>query len=279
MFGHPYIAAAMLARGSVAKYDSALPLYYRVREAIRERIEAGEWKPGDLIPPESKLLGAFGVSRATIRQALLELVREGLLVRKQGRGSFVATRKIAEPLPRLVSFSEEMGREGLVASTRSIQVEVVQAHGRVASALRVPPTDTCIRLERVRCANGQPIVLLVSYLPTSLGIDPDEDFSGSLYALLEGKYGIELGEALQVIEAGAADKYVASQLNIGEGEPILIIRRGLFTKDESPVEYVEGFYPADKYRYTIRLDRQTHGDREVDRAAATRSASSPLGFA
>lgn len=269
----------MLPRGPVPRHDRALPLYYRVREAIRERIEAGEWKPGDLIPPESKLLEAFRVSRATIRQALLELVREGLLVRKQGRGSFVATRKIAEPLPRLVSFSEEMGREGLVASTRSIKVEVVQAPGRVASALRVPPADMFIRLERVRCADGQPIVLLVSYLPTALGIDPGEDFSGSLYALLEGKYGIELGEALQVIEAGAADKYVAAQLNIGEGEPILIIRRGLFTRDDSPVEYVEGFYPAAKYRYTIRLDRQTPGDREVERAAATRSASSTMGLA
>jgi GntR family transcriptional regulator len=279
MFGHSYILAAMLPRGPLPKRDSALPLYYRVREALRERIEAGDWKPGDLIPAESKLLEAFGVSRATIRQALLDLVREGLLVRKQGRGSFVATRKIAEPLPRLASFTEEMRREGLVASTRSVKVEVVQAPGRVASALRVASSDTFIRLERVRCADGHPIVLLVSYLPTSLGIDPGEDFSGSLYALLEDKYGIDLGEALQVIEAGAADKYVAGHLDLREGEPVLIIRRGLFTREGSPVEYVEGFYPADKYRYTIRLDRQTHADHEAERAAATTSASATTGLA
>jgi GntR family transcriptional regulator len=251
----------MLRGVTVQNDQSALPLYYRVREAIRERIAAGDWKPGDLIPAESRLLQSFGVSRATIRQALTELVREGLLVRKQGRGSFVAVRKIAEPLPRLASFSEEMRREGLVPSTRNIKVEVVQAPGRVAHALQVPATDTFLRLARVRCADGRPIVLLVSHLPTDLGIDPDEDFSGSLYALLEGKYGIALGQALQVIEAGAADKHVAVQLDIRDGEPILIIRRALFSREGKPVEYVEGFYPADKYRYTIRLERQTQADR------------------
>lgn len=257
----------------VTTRHSALPLYYRVREAIRERIEGGEWKPGDLIPPESKLLKAFSVSRATVRQALLLLVREGLLVRKQGRGTFVAARKIAEPLPRLVSFSEEMRHEGLVPSARNIKVELVQAPGRVAEALHVSPGDTFLRLERVRCADGRPIVLLVSYLPQALGIDMNEDFSGSLYALLEGKYGIELGEALQVIEAGAADKDVSAKLDIGEGDPILIIRRGLFARDGGAVEYVEGFYPADRYRYTIRLERQTHGDRQIDWTGATRTTT------
>jgi GntR family transcriptional regulator, N-acetylglucosamine utilization regulator len=247
----------MLPRSPIAQHHSAVPLYVRVREAIRDRIAAGEWKPGDLIPAESKLLDVFAVSRATIRQALLELVREGLLVRKQGRGTFVATRKIVERLPQLVSFSEEMRREGLRASTRSAKVEVVEAPPRVAAALHVSPADTFIRLERVRCADGQPIVLLVSYVPTALGVDPDEDFSGSLYALLEDKYGIEFGEALQVIEAGAADKDVAAQLDVEQGDPILIIRRGVFTRDGRALEYVEGFYPADRYRYTVRLDRQT----------------------
>jgi GntR family transcriptional regulator len=257
-------------------HNKALPLYYKVREAVRGRIEGGEWRPGDLIPPESKLLKTFGVSRATIRQALLDLVREGLLVRKQGRGTFVATRKIAEPLPRLVSFSEEMQREGLVPSTRSIKVEVAQPPRRVADALRVSPEHMVLRLERVRCADGQPIVLLVSYVPQALGIDPHEDFSGSLYALLEGKYGIELGEALQVIEAGAADKYVAGQLDIREGDPILILRRGLFARDESPVEYVEGFYPADRYRYTIRLERQPPGERPMAGTPSGAASSTTL---
>lgn len=249
-------------------HNKALPLYYKVREAVREQIERVRWRPGDLIPPESKLLAIFGVSRATIRQALLDLVREGLLVRKQGRGTFVAAHKIAEPLPRLVSFSEEMRRAGLVPSTRSIKVGVAQPPRRVADALRVSPEEMFLRLERVRCADGQPIVLLVSYIPQAVGIDPNEDFSGSLYALLEGKYGIELGEALQVIEAGAADKYVAGQLDIAEGDPILVLRRGLFARDESPVEYVEGFYPTDRYRYTIRLERQPQGERQMDTTAA-----------
>lgn len=267
----------MLTWSPGSPHEAVLPLYYRVRETLRDRIEAGEWKPGDLIPPESKLVEAFGVSRATIRQALLDLVREGLLVRKQGRGTFVAVRKIAEPLPRLVSFSEEMTREGLIPSTRDIKVEIVQAPRRVVEALRVSPADAFLRLERVRCAEGQPIVLLVSYLPESLGIDPNEDFSTSLYALLEGKYGIELGEALQIIEAGGADDHVAARLHIGEGDPVLIIRRGLFARDERPVEYVEGFYPADRYRYTIRLQRHPQGGRHTDTTARKREGSSTMG--
>jgi GntR family transcriptional regulator len=119
----------------------------------------------------------------------------------------------------------------------------------------------------------------VSYLPQALGIDPGEDFSGSLYALLEGKYGLELGEALQVIEAGSADKDVAARLGIREGDPVLIIRRGLFSTDERPVEYVEGFYPAERYRYTIRLDRQALAEREMDRVGITRAVNSTMGTA
>lgn len=270
----------MLTRPLASAHQAVLPLYYRVRETLRDRIEAGEWKPGDLIPPESKLLEAFGVSRATIRQALLDLVRDGLLVRKQGRGTFVAVRKIAEPLPRLVSFSEEMIREGLVPSTRAIKVERVrEAPRRVVEALRVSPADEFLRLERVRCADGQPIVLLVSYLPASLGIDPNEDFSSSLYALLEGKYAIELGEALQIIEAGAADDHVAAQLEIAEGDPVLIIRRGLFARDERPVEYVEGFYPADRYHYTVRLQRHPQAARQGDATVGRAEGGSTMSLA
>lgn len=235
--------------------SSALPLYYQVRETVRQQIEAEQWKRGDLIPSESDLQEALGVSRATIRQALQELVAEGLLIRKQGRGTFVATPKIAEALPRLVSFTEEMRMQNLAPSTSEAAVEIVEAPERVAEALATPPRERFLRIERVRCANGKPIVLLVSYLPRALGVDPREDFSGSLYALLEGKYGVRFGKAFQVIEAAAADDYVAQKLEIEEGDPILIIRRSAFSKSETPVEYVEGFYRADRYRYSIRLER------------------------
>ncbi|MDR7439852.1 MAG: GntR family transcriptional regulator [Armatimonadota bacterium] len=235
--------------------SSVIPLYYQIREDLRRRIEAGEWKPGEAIPSEAELQEIYGVSRATVRQALSELVMEGLLIRRQGRGTFVAPPKIVEPLPRLVSFTEEMRAVGLEPSTRSVKVELItDPPKRVRETLRTDE-DRFLRIERVRCANGQPIVLLVSYIPASLGIDPQEDFSGSLYALLETKYRIQLGEALQIIEAGVADEHTAAQLEIEEGEPILIIRRGTFAKDGRAVEYVEGFYPADRYRYTIRLER------------------------
>jgi len=233
---------------------SPLPLYYQVREAVRQAIRE-RYQPGDLIPSESELQESFGVSRATIRQALQELVAEGLLQRRRGRGTFVAAPKIAEALPRIVSFSEEMRKQGLVPSTRSVRVEAVPAPTRVVESLGLAADERCLRLERIRCANDRPIVLLVSYLPERLGIDPREDFTGSLYALLEGKYGIQLGEARQVIEAAAADKPVARALEIDEGDPILIIRRGVFSRARAPVEYVEGFYRADRYRYEIRLER------------------------
>jgi len=247
----------VLICGLMGRIDlhGVVPLYYRVREDVRRRIEAGEWKPGQAIPSEAELQEIYGVSRATVRQALLELVMEGILIRKQGRGTFVAPPKIAEPLPRLVSFTEEMRAVGMEPSTRSVKVEIVtDPPKRVRETLRADE-DRFLRIERVRCANGQPIVLLISYLPASLGIDPQEDFSGSLYALLETKYNIRLGEAIQIIEAGLADEYTAAQLGIEEGEPILIIRRGTFAMDGRAVEYVEGFYPADRYRYTIRLER------------------------
>lgn len=236
--------------------NQIIPLYYRVREDLRRRIEAEEWKLGDAIPSEAELQEAYGVSRATVRQAVLEMVMEGLLIRKQGRGTFVAPPKIAERLPRLASFSEEMRAVGMKPSTRSTKAEIVtDPPQRLCGTLRTSRDERFLRIERVRCADGQPIVLLISYLPASLGVAPSEDFSGSLYELLETKYGIEIGEAVQMIEASLADEYTASQLGIEEGEPILIIRRGTFAKDGRAVEYVEGFYTADRYRYTIRLER------------------------
>lgn len=235
--------------------NSVLPYYYQIREILRQKIAEGEYQPGSKIPSETELQKHFGVSRATIRNAIDSLVAAGLMYRRRGMGTFVAERKIDELLSHLVSFSEEMRLKGMVPSTSRIAVSMVKPSKLIADELKVSPDDQVLRIERVRCANGDPIVILVSYLPPRLGVSLSEDFSGSLLNLLETKYGVEIFVGDQVIEAASADEQQAALLEIEKGDPVLVIRRTSYSRDGMPVEYVEGIYRADRYSYRIQLHR------------------------
>lgn len=232
-----------------------LPYYYQIREILKQKILDGEWKPGDQIPSEPELQRAFGVSRATVRHAIDSLVAAGMLVRRQGKGTFVAEPKIDEILSQLLSFSEEMTLKGKRPSTSHCAVSLVRPPRPIAEALKLDARERALRIERVRCADGRPIVILTSYLPERLGIPLQEDFRGSLLDLLEQRYGIRIDYGDQVIEAASADPREAGLLQISPGAPVLIIRRTSYDSAGQPVEYVEGVYRADSYSYRVQLRR------------------------
>lgn len=235
--------------------DSFLPYYYQIREILRQKIAEGEYKTGSKIPSEIELVQHFGVSRATIRNAIDSLVTDGLLTRRRGTGTFVAERKIAELLSHLVSFSEEMRLKGMNPSTRRISVAHIEPPDVVAESLRTRPGELVLRVERLRCADDKPIVLLLSYLPVRLGIPLSEDFSGSLIDLLENRYGVDIAIGDQTIEAARADEEQAVALEIKKGDPVLIMRRTTYSKDGTPVEYVTGAYRSDRYSFRIQMHR------------------------
>lgn len=235
---------------------SGVPLYIQIQNILREKIESGEWSPGDKIPTEPELQSEYNVSRFTVRQAISGLLLEGLVTKTRGKGTFVSYPKIEEDLHNLVSFSEEMRKLRKNPSTHVQSVEVIQPTAFIRNMLKLEHNEKVLRIERVRSADNIPITLLISYLPDRLGIDSEDDFSGSLYELLINKYHINISRGDQVIEAAAADDRQAALLEVPHHSPLLVIRRVTFDHQDTPVEFVEGYYPAGRYSYKISLSRQ-----------------------
>ncbi|HEY3364438.1 MAG TPA: GntR family transcriptional regulator [Symbiobacteriaceae bacterium] len=234
------------------------PLYYQIKTWLLEVIDSGAYRPGDRIPSERELTDQFGVSRMTARQALKELESQGYLYRVQGRGTFVATPKLEQPLIALTSFTEDMLRRGLVAGAQVISSREVLAGFHVGHALGIEQAAPVFRLERLRLADGQPMALEVAHLPVALcpGLTTVDFSQVSLYGILAERFAIRLRRASQSLEAVAASAYEAEVLHAREGVPLLLMERLARDEGGRPVEFVRSWYRGDRYRFTTELIRQ-----------------------
>ncbi len=226
-----------------------LPYYQQLYEILRNKIARQEWKPGDLIPAESELIKQYAVSRNTVRQVLDMLVKEGLLYRERGRGSFVAHPTVEQGLVRIVSFTEDMRQRGFDPGTRVLGSGLVVASQEIASQLQVPEGEELARLERLRLADGEPMSIEESFLvhrlcPDVLNGNYDKN---PLRQALEQNYGIRLVRAKQIIRAVVATKEQAQHLSIMSKTPLLLIERVSFSQNTVPVEFMRVFYRADRY--------------------------------
>src|SRR5574341_167675 len=211
--------------GTISK-DSPIPRYFQLKELLRQEVESGRWQPGQQIPSEMELCEAFGISRTVVRQALRELEYDGLLYREQGKGTFVAEPKISESLVQdLTGFYEDMVARGLTPVTQVLRQEVRPADEKVAHYLQIQPGDEIVLIERVRSVGGEPFVLVVTHLPYYICPElVNEDLTTqSLYALLEGKYGLQLSHGRRTIEAVAANPYEVQHLGVQEGAPLILL--------------------------------------------------------
>ncbi len=238
--------------------SSPVPLYFQLQEVLRRKIAAGDYAPGELIPTEKELQEQYGVSRITVRNAMNGLVFEDLLVKKQGYGTIVAKPRIVEDFASLLSFTEKMKGQGLSPEsfeTRVLKVERISASQRIRDHLALSGEDAVIYVKRLRLLNGEPISVFESYIRGGLGIGEDEDFSGSMYEIFEKDHGLVIVGAEKTIEASSAQGDEIACLDLREGDPILLIKHTTFTEDNVPIEYAEGVYRADRYKYVVRLKR------------------------
>ena len=231
-----------------------LPKYYRLKESIRSMIEDRQLEEGDLIPSERELCEGHGVSRMTARQAVNELVNEGVLYREQGRGTFVAGAKLQHETVRLTSFTQDMQERGMTASSKVLGVEVEGASLTAARALGVEPGDQIVRVSRVRNAGGRPMALEASYLlyevgKSILGVDLSES---SLYHELRKK-GLRIASAEQKYEATLLNEDEADHLGIPAGSAALLVERVTFDDNGDPFEYVKSIYRGDRYHVATIL--------------------------
>lgn len=234
----------------------ALPLYHQVAGILRQRIEAGIYRVGARLQSEDEFAAEFDVSRATVRQAIGELVMEGLVVRRQGRGTFVESTGKVVLKQRFRGSLNDLIAESHRATTRDIDVvHDVAFPGYVATALHLPePQGTMVR--RTRMMDGEPFSYTVSYLPSEIG-KKAVSVAGlrrtALMALLLDQ-GVALHSATQSICAQLADPGLCSRIDVVLGSPLLCVQRLVQDSSGRPVEFVRSWYRGDRYEYAVTLD-------------------------
>ena len=233
----------------------AQPLYYQIKQILKDKIENGEYRSEETIPSESELQEIFNVSRITVRQAINELVNEGYLSRKRGKGTIVVPHRIEEILSHIKSFTDEMIARGLKPSTSFAEISIVKAPKKVALALNISKGDEVYRVKRIRCADDEPIVVFDTYLIIRLDLPLDNSkYYGSLYELIDETNRVKVSKAIEYIEAIVASEDIADMLEIEEGAPVLKTVRTGFDSSRNPIEYTVCYYRGDKYRYFVSLD-------------------------
>jgi GntR family transcriptional regulator len=234
-----------LDRGPVPKH--------RQLRAILEQLAGDELRPGDAIPSERELQTRYGVSRATVREAVGALVSDGVLERAHGKGTYVARSRRVEAQLHLASFTRDMQARGLTPTTTVLAAGEVAADPELAARLGVDAGATLVRLERARAADGVPMAIEVGhYVAALLPGFLEHDLSGSVYALLGERYGLAPDEGQQTMGAEAADERLAAQLGIEVGAPLLTYHRTT-SASGTRIEDITSWYRADRYQLTVRL--------------------------
>lgn len=210
---------------------------------------------GDRLPTERSLAAEFGVSRMTVRQAILGLEQAGRVRRVQGSGTYVANPTISKTV-ELTSFSEDMRSRGLEPSSVLLSVSRALAGAEMGQALGISPGVELVRIDRLRLADGQPMCLETVHLPARLADGLDErELTGSLYELLETRCGIRLVEADQTISATVLNEGQASLLNRPVLSPALEVRRVSYDWQHAPIEHAVTVYLVDRYEIRMNVRR------------------------
>lgn len=236
--------------------NSPVPIYHQLEEYIKQQIENGFLKEEEVIPSEREFAERFQISRMTVRQAINNLVTDGYLNRKKGRGTFVSKKKVEQELQGMTSFTEDMLSRGMKPSSKLLSFKIIQADKKTALDLKINENDPIYKIKRIRLADGAPMALETAYIPVNIVPGLTEENSNlSLYQYIEEHLSLSISEATQEIEASIADVHTAEPLGIEEGEPILFIVRIAYLQDGTPFELVKSSFRADRYRFIATMKR------------------------
>ncbi|GGE16156.1 phosphonate metabolism transcriptional regulator PhnF [Marinithermofilum abyssi] len=235
--------------------ESVIPLYHQLKEILKERIESGEWNPGDQIPSENELRKRYQVSRNTVIKALDDLVREGLLHRKQGRGTFVSLPKIEHSLTGFYSFSKVLKAHGLQPKDVILALEKTCAKPSIAKHLQLKEPFDVWALQRLRCAREEPIILETSFIPREWvpKIEQKTLERCSLYDYLEREHGIFITRAKEIFEPVLIRDYESQYLRVPTGYPALLLDRIAYDGKDRPIEFCRSIIRGDRCRFYTEL--------------------------
>jgi len=240
--------------------SNPLPLYYQLKEVLRQQIQAGHLAPHSAIPSEPELVSRYHVSRATVRQALTELVNEGLLYRQHGKGTFVCEPRVQQTLSELTSLTTELQRRGKRPGGLLLLSELARGTETMRRQLRLADEEQVVRLERLRSADGQFIAYEVDYLPypraTSIYMRAKELAEGSLYQVMASE-GLTPAIAEQSIKADKATSREADLLGVPTGEAVMRLLSTVFDQTGLPIALSDTIFPAGRFdiQLTLRVSK------------------------
>jgi GntR family transcriptional regulator len=229
-------------------------VHAQIEDWLAGEIADGVLVPGDRLPTEQDLAAWFGVSRMTLRHALAELARRGLVTRTVGRhgGTFVAAPKLEQDLTTLAGFSEQLRRNGMVAGARVLSAQLRPAGPAARAALKIAAGDQVYEVRRIRLADGRPIVLERSLFPAARFPGMlDFRLDGSLYELLEVKYGLRPHRARESLEPVTAGVREAEALEVVEGAPLMLVERTAYARSGEPLEFARDLFRGDRTRVVV----------------------------
>ena len=231
------------------------PIFEQVKAILEGAISRGELQAHQRIPSERELSVALGASRMTIRQALVEMMAEGRLYTRSGKGTYVAAHKIEQPLQRLTSFTEDIRARGSRPTSRVLGQELLPAPLELAEALGLRAGAELVRIRRLRLADGMPLAIETSHLPHAVcpGILDFDLSTASLYQLLDTQYGIQLRSAKQTIEASEALPEERRLLDLPSNVPVLRLHRLTMGDQGRVIEFVRAVYRGDRYQLHVEL--------------------------
>jgi GntR family transcriptional regulator len=267
----------MLNTQKKIEFDSWKPYYIQLLEIIKESIQNGTLVAGQQLPSEPELCHIYGVSRTVIRQTLQELEYEGLIVRKKGKGTFIANQKINESfVQKLTGFYQDMIDRGYKVYTQVLKHEVIPATEKIALSLKINTGTPVYHIDRLRFLDDEPVVLVTTYLPYDKcpGLEKFDLSNQSLYALLEREYGLVLHHGRRTIEAALANKREAQIMSIHEGDPMIILDSVTCLEDDSPIEFYHAFHRGDRSRFEVELFR-VKGQTELREVVRSQKSNLP----
>jgi GntR family transcriptional regulator len=245
--------------GATAQMAAFSPLYSQIKTLILQSLQAGEWKPGEAIPSEMDLAARYRVSQGTVRKAIDELAAENLVVRRQGKGTFVATHTehhVQYRFLRLLPDQGDLDAEG-PAQRRIVECKKIRATADIARALSIKSGESVMFVRRVLALGGVPTIAEDIWLPASLfknmTVEQLAAYKGSTYGLYEVEFGVRTVRAEEKLRAVAATEGMDDLLGVKPGTPLLAVERIAYTYNDKPVELRLGHYLTDTHHYRNEL--------------------------
>ncbi len=247
---------AASAGGTGAASPTFSPLYQQIKSLIMQSLQTGEWKPGELIPSEVELAYRYKVSQGTVRKAIDELSAENLVVRRQGKGTFVATHHEARVQFRFLRLMPDAG-EAHQPENHILEVKRLRGPAEVARVLDIKAGDSVVFIRRLQYFDAVPTILEEIWLPGAifkgLTVERLAEYKGPMYGLFETEFGTPMIRASEKLKAVAADDLAVDLLNVQQGTPLLSVERVAYTYGDRPVELRRALYVTAQHHYHNEL--------------------------